>query len=227
MKRSHINSTIEWAIELLNKNNFKLPKFAYWDVDTWKREKNKTEIIQKVMLGWDVTDYGHGRFEELGGLLYTIRNGDIKNPELGTPYAEKLILLKEGQALPIHYHVHKTEDIINRGGGVLALKLYNSRPDNSLCMDSDVTVYMDGIRHTVKPGELVLVEPGNSLTITPYMYHEFWAAQGKGDLIVGEVSSINDDNTDNIFLHEMARFTQIEEDELIRYPLCNEYAKVL
>ena len=44
---------------------------------------------------------------------------------------------------------------------------------------------------------------------------------------MGEVSSINDDNTDNVFLNEMARFTEIEEDEPIRYPLCNEYAKIL
>ena len=227
MKRSQINGAIEWAITLLEENNFKLPKFAYWDLDMWKQEKEKTDVIQKVMLGWDVTDYGHGRFLELGALLYTIRNGDINDPKLGTPYAEKLILLKDGQALPNHYHIHKTEDIINRGGGVLALRLYNSRRDNSLSMDSDVTVYMDGVRHVVKPGELVLVEPGNSLTITPYMYHEFWAAEGKGDLIVGEVSSINDDNTDNVFLNEMARFTRIEEDEPIRYPLCNEYSKVL
>lgn len=227
MKRSEINAAVEWSIKLLDKNNFKLPQFGYWDLETWKKNRERTEVIQHVMQGWDITDFGGGRFPELGAVLYTIRNGDIKNPKVGTPYAEKLILLLEGQALPIHYHASKTEDIINRGGGVLALKFYNKNKDGSVDYKNDVVVYMDGIKNTFKAGETVLVTPGNSVTITPYINHMFWALEGKGDLIVGEVSSINDDKTDNYFAEEIARFSKIEEDEPIKYPLCNEYEKVL
>lgn len=227
MRRSEINNAVGWAIKLLEKNNFKLPHFAYWDMETWKENKAATDVIQRVMLGWDITDYGQGNFEKLGGVLYTIRNGDVTNRSIGTPYAEKLILLLDGQYLPTHYHAKKTEDIINRGGGVLALKLYNSNKDGSVDLKSDVAVYMDGIRNIVRPDETLLVYPGNSLTITPYMYHKFWAFEGKGDLIVGEVSSINDDRTDNYFAENYPRFSKVEEDEPIKYPLCNEYAKVL
>lgn len=227
MKRSEINAAVEWAIKLLEKNNFKLPQFAYWDMETWKENKAKADVIRKVMLGWDITDYGQGRFEKLGAVLYTIRNGDLKDRSVGTPYAEKLILLLDGQYLPTHYHVSKTEDIINRGGGVLAIKLYNTKRDGSVDYKSDVVVRMDGIRYVVKPDETLLIYPGNSITLTPYMNHKFWAFEGKGDLIVGEVSSINDDNTDNYFEEDLPRFADIVEDEPVKYPLCNEYSRVL
>ncbi len=227
MRRSEINDAVEWAIRLLEKNKFKLPRFAYWDIETWRENRKETSLIEKVMLGWDITDYGQGRFTELGTVLFTIRNGDHKDPSIGTPYAEKVILLLDGQCLPTHYHVKKTEDIINRGGGVLAIKLYNCGEEGAVDYKNDVTVYMDGIKSVVKPDETLLIHPGNSLTITPYMYHRFWAFEGKGDLIVGEVSSINDDKTDNYFAEEAARFSKIEEDEPIKYPLCNEYAIVL
>lgn len=227
MKRSEINDAIDWAVKLLERNKFKLPRFAYWDLETWNENRKETGTIEKLMLGWDITDFGRGRFSETGAVLFTIRNGDYHDPSAGTPYAEKVILLSDGQSLPTHYHAKKTEDIINRGGGVLAIKLYNSNEDGSVDNKSDVTVYMDGVKSAAKPDETLLIYPGNSLTITPYMYHRFWAFEGKGDLIVGEVSSVNDDNTDNYFAEKADRFSNIEEDEPVKYPLCNEYAKVL
>jgi len=45
--------------------------------------------------------------------------------------------------------------------------------------------------------------------------------------VVGEVSSVNDDNVDNRFNPTMPRFGEIEEDEPVVYPLCNEYEKLL
>ena len=110
---------------------------------------------------------------------------------------------------------------------MLALKLYNSKEDESIDYESDVTVYMDGIRHTVKAGETITVPVGCSITLTPYMYHNFWALEGKGDLVVGEVSSVNDDNVDNRFNPVLPRFGDIEEDEEAVYPLCNEYEHLI
>ena len=126
MKRSLVNESIKFAKELLEKNNFKLPDFGYWSLDQWKEHKDEIDVIKQLMLGWDMTDHGLGRFDEIGCVLFTIRNGLLDNPDVGVPYAEKLLIFKEGQRLPIHYHGFKTEDIINRGGGVMFIKLYNT-----------------------------------------------------------------------------------------------------
>ena len=179
------------------------------------------------MLGWDVSDFGLDTFDKFGGVFFTIRNGDIKDNNIGTPYAEKMIFLKEGQYLPTHFHFKKTEDIVNRNGGILAVKLYNAVDEKTLDHVNDVTVYMDGIRSTVKAGKTFFIKPGNSLTIKPYVYHMFGAAEGYGDLIAGEVSSTNDDNVDNNFIEDISRYITIEEDEPTVYPLCNEYYTVL
>ena len=227
MKRSEINSAIAWAKDLLKKNNITLPKMAYWSMDEWKANADKLSTVRKVMLGWDITDFGTNNFDEIGGVLYTVRNGDMNNPEIGVPYCEKYIIMKEGQRLPKHYHVFKTEDIINRAGGVLYVKLWNADPATGEELDTDVHVYMDGIEHVVKAGEEILVENGSSISLAPYIAHIFGPKDGCGELVVGEVSKVNDDNTDNYFLEDTARFAKIEEDEAIVHPLCNEYDSVL
>ena len=86
---------------------------------------------------------------------------------------------------------------------------------------------MDGVESYVPAGTLVEITRGNSMTIYPGLYHLFKTKEGTGDLIVGEVSSINDDKTDNHFEVERARFNAIDEDEEIRIPLCNEYEELL
>jgi len=227
MKRSEVNSALVWAKDLLQKNNMRLPRYAYWDMEKWHENKDSLDTIKKVMLGWDISDFGTGKFDEVGAVLYTVRNGDMNNPEIGVPYCEKLLLFKEGQRLPKHYHVFKTEDIINRAGGVMYLLLWNADPKTGEQLDTDVTVYMDGIPSTYKAGEEILVYPGDSITLPPYVAHIFGPKPGCGELIAGEVSKVNDDNTDNYFLEQTYRFAEIEEDEAILHPLCNEYAKVI
>ena len=108
MKRSLVNESIRYAKELLEKNNFKLPEFGYWSLEEWKKHKDEIDVIEKLMLGWDMTDHGLGRFDEIGCVLFTIRNGLLDDPEVGVPYAEKLLIFKDGQRLPIHYHGFKT-----------------------------------------------------------------------------------------------------------------------
>ena len=226
MKRSEINHAIEWALKLLNKENIALPDFGYWKRDDWKANAFLIDTISAVGLGWDVTDFGLDNFESIGGVLFTLRNGSQDNHSVGVPYAEKLIMLREGQVLPLHFHFNKTEDIINRAGGVLALQLHNMKLDEGIDIHGNVIVYMDGIKHQVKAGEWLYVEKGCSITLTPYMYHTFKALEGKGDLIVGEVSSVNDDETDNRFNPILPRFGTIEPDEPILYPLCTEYEMI-
>lgn len=226
MKRSEINANIKWAEEFLASNNIRLPEMAYWTVNDWKRNSNRLETVRKVELGWDITDFGSGDFATVGAVLYTVRNGLVDEPKTGVPYCEKYIIMKEGQRLPNHYHVFKSEDIINRAGGDISVFLWNVDPKTGRQLDTDVHVFMDGIEKVVKPGESVVVTKGDSITLSPYVAHIFGPKPGTGDCIVGEVSKVNDDHTDNYFIEKVARFADIEEDEPILHPLCNECAKI-
>ncbi len=227
MKRSQINGALSWAKELLEQSNIHLPLYAYWTLDTWKENKSRLGTLMKVMLGWDITDFGMGDFTKVGAVLYTVRNGSLEDKDAGVPYCEKYILMKDGQRLPKHYHVMKTEDIINRTGGLLQVFLWGIDPATGDVLESPVRVYQDGIQYTYNPGEEILLPPGNSISLTPYIAHIFGPKAGSGDLVVGEVSAINDDMTDNYFLENTARFADIEEDEKPVHPLCNEFDRLL
>lgn len=226
MKRSLVNASIKYAKELLEKNNIRLPEFGYWSVDKWKENKGKLGVIKQLLLGWDLTDHGLGKFEEIGCTLFTVRNGILNKPEIGVPYCEKYLIFQDGQRLPIHYHAFKTEDIINRAGAPFFIKLYNT--ENGSAVDSPVFVYQDGIEHKYNPGEEVMIFPGCSITIPPGLAHAFGSKPGTGDVICGEVSKINDDATDNYHIEiPPKQYADIDEDEVILHPLCNEYERVL
>lgn len=139
-------------------------------------------------------------------------------------YAEKLLLVKEGQTAPMHFHWKKMEDIINRGGGNVLITVYNSTKDGGFA-DTDVTVNCDGREFTVPAGTKVKLTPGESITIYPYLYHDFHVEEGSGDVLLGEVSMCNDDEHDNRFYEPIGRFPEIEEDEEPYRLLCNEYPR--
>jgi D-lyxose ketol-isomerase len=223
MKRSEINRLIEDAKALLAANNITLPPFAYWSPGDWERKGTECDEIRDCMLGWDITDFGSGRFNEVGLVVFTVRNG---HPTLGQyatkTYCEKILVMQPGQHCPMHFHWSKAEDIINRCGGDLVFKICNSTPDEKLA-DTDVTVSLDGVKKTFPAGALVTLLPGESMTLPSYLYHEFWAGEGKGPLIAGEVSKVNDDNSDNRFLEPAGRFPEIEEDCRPVHYLCTEY----
>jgi len=122
----------------------------------------------------------------------------------------------------MHFHWNKVEDIINRGGGILVIRVYNATPDDDLA-DTPVTVSMDGSKRTVKAGTEIQLGPGESITLPPRLYHEFWGAQDR--VLVGEVSLVNDDRADNRFHEPVGRFPQIEEDEPPLYLLVSDYPK--
>ncbi len=226
MKRSVVNAEIKIAKQLLKENSITLPKLAYWDMEDFINNKESLSTIREIKLGWDVTDFGTDDYDRVGGVLYTVRNGVMKEKLCGVPYAEKYIILKEGQSLPMHFHFLKTEDIINRAGGILALKLFNADKNYDIDTNSEIKVLIDGILHCFEPGEIIEIPVGSSITLHPMLYHTFWAMQGFGPLIVGEVSSLNNDKTDNYFNPPLDRYSEIEEDEEAICLLCNEYEKL-
>lgn len=223
MKRSEVNKLIEDTKALIHEHGIRLPPFAYWSPEDWKSKGAECNEIRDCMLGWDITDFGLGRFETIGLIVFTIRNGHQTRPAYqDKTYCEKLLIVGEEQVTPNHYHVFKTEDIINKVGGDLVVKLHN-KTENEKLSDTQVEVVLDGVRHEVPAGTEFVLKAGESITLTPHLYHEFWAVKGSGTAIVGEVSKSNDDNTDNFFLDPIGRFPDIEEDCEPVHLLCTEY----
>ena len=219
MKRSEINRNIEYARRVWAEHGWHLPPFASYAPGDWAgREEEKRQLAAR-MLGWDLTDFGSGDFKKIGLQLVTIRNGKLGDPNSKT-YAEKIMLVRENQVTPLHFHWSKMEDIINRGGADLAVQVWmaDEREEQS---DRPVPVTTDGITKTVPAGTVLYLKPGESITMQRYLYHTFWGSGG--DVVVGEVSMVNDDTKDNRFLEKLPRFAEIEEDEAPEYLLCNEY----
>ena len=220
MKRSEVNHIIREGEAFAQAMNFSLPPFAAWTPEDWATRGPDCDEIRDNMLGWDVTDFGQGNFLEIGLLVFTIRNGNAKLPQYSKPYAEKLLIIREGQVTPYHFHYAKMEDIINRGGADLLIQVYTATETHGLA-DTPVEVQLDGRRSTVPAGTVIRLTPGESITLPTYMYHQFWAEGGP--VLCGEVSAVNDDNVDNHFLGQVGRFPTIEEDEPPWRLLCTEY----
>lgn len=224
MKRSEINQILANAKAFMAEKQFILPPWAYWSTEDWKKNKVNSQEIVDNMLGWDITDFGSGDFYKRGLFLFTIRNGKFNVDK--KPYAEKIMIVEENQETPMHYHWSKMEDIINRGGGNLVIQLYNS-DENDKLDTTPVALKTDGIKRTINAGGEVNLVPGESICLEPGMYHRFYGEAGKGKVLVGEVSMVNDDANDNCFFEEVGRFPMIEEDELPTHLLVSDYKKFL
>lgn len=227
MKRSTVNQIMAEADEFIRSFGFLLPPFAYFSPEEMKARRSDINNIIDARLGWDITDYGAEKYDEMGLFLFTVRNGNQEDLKKGGGmcYAEKIMISRKDQLSPMHRHVVKAEDIINRGGGVLALKLFNSLEDGSIDQETDVTVHCDGIPRTQKAGDVLRLSPGESVTLLQGNWHSFW---GEGsDVLIGEVSTVNDDMTDNIFADPIGRFADIEEDVAPTHLLVSDYDKWL
>lgn len=225
MKRSELNRIIDQAIVTAEKYRFPLPPFARYTPEDWRNlQPDERELVDN-MLGWDVTDFGSGDFDRVGLTIFTFRNGNFADKErYPKPYAEKMLLVGDGQILPFHFHWSKMEDIINRGGGDLMLWLYNADADERLA-DTPVTTHIDGKAVTVPAGGTVVLHPGQSITLLPRQYHKWQGVPGTGEVVLFEVSTTNDDRTDNRFYDVSGRLPEIEEDEAARHLIFIDYDK--
>jgi len=222
MKRSEVNELLRQSKDFLKKNNFNLPPFAFWSVEDWKSKGEECFEIKTNKLGWDITDFGMGDFQKQGLILFTIRNGNYKDENEKKTYAEKVMIVGENQITPYHFHWKKMEDIICRAGGNLQLQLYASTEDEKLSKEP-FEVSIDGVKREYQAGTIITLKPGESISLYPGLYHKFWGEPGKGTVLVGEVSQVNDDDSDNRFLKPVGRFPEIEEDEPVLHYLCFEY----
>ena len=216
MKRSAINAVIAEFKSVLENFRWALPEWAYWSLDDYAANPEVANWLRAHQMGWDVTDFGQGDFENRGLGLFCVRNG-IQSDSSTVPYAEKLLLVGEAQETPFHTHKVKVEDIINRGGGDLMIE-FKYRDG----IDKKIEIRCDGILKTPEPGEPVLFKPGQSVTIPRGLYHRFYGRPGGGTVFVGEVSQVNDDGGDNYFWDPIGRFSEIDEDEAPLHPLWNE-----
>lgn len=224
MKRSDVNSIIQDAIEFFNYHKFNLPKWGYFNYEQWRKEEHKINEIIDLQLGWDITDFGSSQFEKCGLTLFTIRNGRHNSLNYKKLYAEKIMISRVGQITPLHYHMQKSEDIINRGGGILAMQVYEADESGDKS-NNEFSLSVDGIEQYFQAGDWLYLHPGQSVTLTPRIYHEFHAQNER--VLIGEVSSVNDDKSDNYFYENVGRFPEIEEDVDPIYLLVNDYKSKL
>ena len=226
MKRSEVNAIMAEADAMIRRHGFVLPPFAYWTPDEFRARTDVARLIEARM-GWDITDYGQGDFARLGLFLFTLRNGDPAELTRGRGmcYAEKLLISRQDQLSPMHRHVVKAEDIINRGGATLAVQLYGSDEAGGFAADRGGRVRCDGIDRAFAPGEVLRLAPGESVTLMPGDWHAFWGEGG--DVLIGEVSTVNDDLTDNVFREPIGRFAEVQEDEPPTHLLVSDYDRWL
>jgi hypothetical protein len=202
-----------------------MPPFAYWASEEMKSRRPSGIVDSR--LGWDITDYGQGKYDELGLFLFTVRNGSAEDLTRGKGmlYAEKIMITRENQLSPMHRHNVKAEDIINRGGGKLVLELFMPDEEGNIDRHREVEVPTDGVIRKLPAGGLLKLDPGESVTLLPGVWHAFWAEGA--DVLIGEVSTVNDDLTDNVFVDPIGRFSSLEEDEAPLHLLVSDYDRFI
>ena len=99
--------------------------------------------------------------------------------------------------------------------------------ENNQLTDREFSLSVDGMKRKFSPGDKLIIHPGESVCLEPYLAHCFYGEKGFGPVMVGEVSSVNDDSADNCFIGGQPRFDNIIEDEDIAFYLASDYNKLL
>ena len=215
MKRSEINAYASKFVEFCKKYSYNLPEYNLDD-------ENVVGELEARQIGFDITDFGQEDFEKTGLFLFTLRNGNPKEKNT-IPYCEKAMFSLPGQVTPCHYHKQKTEDIFVRAGSDLIIRIW---PKGAKKEDETkkLKVLFNGCEYReIESGKEISLKPGETVTLTPYLAHDFWGDPKGGGVLVGEVSTFNDDSGDNYFLDTVARFPKIDEDEEKEYLLVSDY----
>ena len=149
---------------------------------------------------WDVTDFGLNDFKGCGLVLINLAEEQ--------EYCEKLMYAQKNQKTPAHCHASKKEDIIVRFGE-MKIRLWKGKSGAS---KERFEIKINGDWREIRSGEEITLQAGERITITPGIYHEFYPATQEA--IIGEVSTANNDLTDNFFVDSnIGRYAEIVEDE--------------
>ena len=224
MKRSFIDARIDRMLEMCARHGVALPPFALWRKAEFRANPDAAKLIAERGMGWNVVEFKTRLFAREGLTLFTLRMGDWRELSggRGRLYAEKAIVAEDRQRAPHHYHVVKTEDILNRGGARFVVELFKVDAKGAPLKDR-FRALKDASVLDLGPGDQVRLEPGESLTLEPFVAHAFWAEGGAA--VAGEVSLANDDATDNYFLPPLEPFPPIEEDAPARYVTARDHAR--
>lgn len=222
MRRSEIEAIIDETLEIMGAHGVVLPPFAHWTPDEWRLKGEATHLLRERMLGWNVVAFDPSDFYRSGIALFTTRMGDYRALETGRGklYGEKVIVVREGQLVPHHFHRVKTEDFFNRGGGVLEIDLLRV-DENGQQVEGAFTLDRDGLLVEARSGETIRLSPGEGVTLEPGVAHAF-RAEG-GDVVCGEISLTNDDATDNYFIPPLPSLPAIVEDAPARRVIVADY----
>jgi D-lyxose ketol-isomerase len=226
MKRSFIEARVARMHAACEKFGTRLPPFALWSEDDYRAHRDAARKIAERGLGWNIVEFRPGAFEREGLSVFTLRMGDWRNLSTGRGrlYAEKALFAEDGQRTPQHYHIVKTEDIVNRGGARFVVELVRVDRAGAPLKDR-FRVVKDVTTLDLGPGDQVRLEPGESITLEPFVAHAFWAEGGAA--LAGEVSLANDDSADNFFQPQLPHPTPIEEDRPRRYVTVRDHARLI
>lgn len=165
-------------------------------------------------LGWALppnaqfaaTDFGLGDYRAAGLVEVLLAN----EPE----YCEKIMYAGENMSTPAHTHAKKKEDIVCRSGE-LRLTVWRENPRVHAPRGS-VSVQINREMRTVPSGEALILTPGERITLTPGIWHEF--APSAPNTLIGEVSTWCDEATDNFFADpKVDIFHGVEPDEAVEF----------
>ena len=225
MKRSFVDASIDKMLEMCARHGVRLPPFALWGEEQYRDDPAAARRILDGGLGWNVVEFKPGEFAKMGLSVFTLRMGDWRQLQQGRGrlYAEKALLAEDGQRTPHHYHIVKTEDIVNRGGARFVVELFKVNRSGTPLKER-FRALKDVKMLDLEPGAKVVLEPGESLTLDPFVAHAFWAEGGA--TLAGEVSLVNDDRADNLFLPPLGPFAPIVEDAPRKYVTVRDHERL-
>jgi D-lyxose ketol-isomerase len=221
MRRSQIETIIDKSQAAMMRLGCPLPPFAAWTPDDWRSRAAETATMRANFLGWNIVEFAKDDFFAKGIAVFTTRMGDYRDLPTGAGrlYGEKVFVLFDGQNVPHHYHIEKTEDLLNRGGGTLSVNLVKVMLDGTPT-DESILLERNGVREIVAANTSVKLAPGESILLEPYVAHAFL---GEGEVLCGEISLANDDTTDNYFLEPFPAPSPIIEDVPARHLVVADY----
>ena len=226
MKRSFVDARVETMLAFCQRHGMALPGFALWNEEAYRADPAAARRIAESGLGWNVVEFHPGGYAREGLTVFTLRMGDWKQlgNGRGRLYAEKALMSEDGQRTPHHYHIVKTEDIVNRGGARFVVELFKVDRTGAPTKER-FRVLKDVTTLELGAGDQVRLEPGESLTLEPFVAHAFWAEGGA--VLAGEVSLANDDRSDNHFLPPPEPPAPIEEDQPKRFVTVRDHSKLV